>query len=194
MSRITGVSEDGLIGEVGVVKKRLLVRSITTDEIEAAVSAGLGFQSYTTKINLAGNTRQMVFFLENGETNDIFITTATVGTSQSTNGVDNIILIEQVGNILTGDPIVTATDALVTNRNAGAPRAHEGTVKRGPTAMGGAEVATNGTLGDFTRSRTFDLTAQLPKGGRIGVAITPPVGNTSMDLTLVVTFHIINGT
>lgn len=193
MSTLTGVDETGSRRDVGVDGDRLKVRSITTDEIEAAVAGGLGFQMYSGKITITTDVQQMVFSLENNEANDIFITSGTFGTSSSTNGVDNVILIEQVGNILASDPIISASDALVTNRNGGSPRAFDGTVKKGPAAMAGTEVETNGTLGDFTRSKTFAITAQLTKGGRIGIAVTPPAGNTNMDLTLVVIFHIVNG-
>lgn len=194
MSRINGVDEKGNPSEASVKNGRLLTRSISTDEIEAAVSNGLGFQSYTAVMSFATAVKQMVFFLENNEDDDIFITSATLGTGVSAGGSDNAILIEQIGNIGVSDPITSATSALTTNRNAGSPKVFDGTINKGPAALGGTEVATNGVLGDFTRSRTFDLTAQLPKGGSIGVAITPPAGNTGMDMTLVVTFHIVNGT
>ena len=193
MSRITGVDESGSTREVGVQGDKLKVRSVSTDEIEDAVSQGVGFQSYTALISLTTDAKQMVFFLKNDEDDDIFITSATLGTGASTDGTDNAVLIEQIGNIGVSDPIVSASPALTTNRNAGKPKNFAGTATKGPAALGGSEVATNGVLGDFTRSRTFDLTAQIPKGGSIGVAITPPSGNTAIDMTLVVTFHIING-
>lgn len=181
----------GSVNVAGVdSESRLRTRSVSQDDISHAVDEGRAFQSYTAILNFSDATKQIVFYLKNNEEDNIFVTTATIGTSVATTSTDNIILLEQVGNIQPGDDIVGATDAITTNRNSGQPAQFAGDVKKGPSTPSGNEVAVNGTLGDFTRSRTFDLTAEIPKGQSLGVAITPPLLNTNMDITLTIAFHI----
>lgn len=193
MAVINGVDSKGKINQAQVDGEgRLSTRSVSENEIEHAVGEGRAFQTYTTELNISSATKVVIFYLKNNDVNDVMITSATIGTSVSTGGSDNIILIEQVGGIQPGDDIVSATDSLVTNRNSGAPRVFVGDVKKGPSTLGGTEVAVNGTLADFTESRTFDLTARIPKGGTIGVTVKAPTSTTSMDITLTVAFHVIS--
>lgn len=193
MATINGVDEKGSTRQAGLVKDRLKVRAVSTDEVLFAVQDDRAYQTYTSKINVTGTTKQIMFFLKNDDVDDIFITSATVGTSVSTGGTDNIILLEQVANIGVADPIISGTAVLVTQRNGGSPRPFVGSALKGPAALGGSEVFTSGALGDFTGSRTFDLTAQIPKGGSLAMSMEPPAGNTSMDITIAVAFHVLNG-
>lgn len=190
--RIEGVNNGkGGVNEVSVDKEgRLQNRTVSQNDTSHAVDEGRAFQSYTAKINFGDATKQIALYLKNNEENNIFITSATIGTSVSTGASDNIILLEQVGNIQPGDAIVSATDVVTTNRNTGEAAQFEGDVKKGPSTPSGNEVAVNGTLGDFTTSRTFDLTAEVSKGGSLGIAITPPLLNTNMDVTITIAFHI----
>lgn len=194
MVAITGKDDNGSVREAGIQKDRLKVRSVSTDEVLFAVQEGRGFQTYTAEITLNGATKQMVFFIKNNDVAPILITSATIGSSVTTGGTDNISLLEQVGNIQPADPIVVSgTDLLITNRKSGDPRPFVGDAKKGPQALGGSEVFATGLLADFTSGKTFDLSTELPKGGSSGIAVRPPAGNTSMVFTLSVSFHVING-
>lgn len=190
---IEGVSRDRKrhLGQVSVTEGRLDTNSVTTTDVLHAVGEGRAFQIYTLDVNFGSDLKQMMLFIENGNDKDMIVTSATIGSGASADGVDNIILLEQVGNISPADPIVTAgTDVTARNRNSGSPTPYVGDIKKGPQAVSGNEVAVNGVRGDFTGAKTFDLTAQIPKGGSLGVAITPPAGNTSMNVTITIALHV----
>jgi len=194
MAKVTGRDETGVTREAGLVKDRLKTRSVSTDEILFAVQEGRAFQTYTTEMVLTGTAKLMVFYIKNNDVAPILVTSATIGSGVSTGGTDNGVLIEQVGNISAADDIVASgTDVIATNRDNGSPRAFVGDIKKGPQAVSGVEFPANGVLADITKGRTFELSAEIPKGGTSGISIRPPAGNTSITVTLTVSFHVING-
>jgi len=171
---------------------QLLTRSISATEIEHSIIEGDGFQSYTGVINIAGSTRQSVFYIKNNDTNDIMLTSATIGSSVSTGGSDNILLVENVGNVADSDAIVTAgTDIAAYNANGGSAREFVGDIKKGPQVASVNGVPVTGLLADFTSGKTFELTSIIPKGGSASVEVIAPTGNTSMDITIDLSFHVI---
>lgn len=191
MTFFQGIGRGGVINQAKVDSEgRIEIRSISQDDTGHAVDEGRAYQAYSGILNFGSATKQMAFYIKNNEESQILITSATVGTRVAAGASDNIMLLEQVGNVMPSDAIVSATDAIVVNRNAGNAGEFSGDVKVGPSVISGVEVAVNGTLGDFTASRTFDLTAEIPKGGSLGVAVTPPASNTDMDFTITVAFHI----
>lgn len=191
---IQGVDEDGALRKAGLQKDRLKTRSVSTDEILFAVKEGRAFQSYTEEIVLTGAAKLLAFYIKNNDVAPILVTSATIGSSPSTGGANDGLLIEQVGNISPLDDIVVSgTDIVATNRKSGDPRSFVGDIKKGPQAASGNEFPGNGVLADFTKRETFDLSAEIPKGGTTGISIRPPIGNTSITVTITISFHVING-
>jgi len=194
MSTVDGRDENGITRQAGIQKDRLKTRSVSTDEILFAVQEGRGFQTYTEEIILTGTAKLMVFYIKNNDVEPILVTSATIGSGVSAGGSDNGLLVEQVGNITAADPIVVSGDDIIaTNRKSGDPRVFVGDIKKGPQAVSGNEFPGNGVLADFTLRETFDLSAEIPKGGTTGISIRPPAGNTSITVTVTISFHVING-
>lgn len=191
--RIEGTSSDGSLNIAKVNKEgRLNVRAISATEVEHSVEEGDAFQVYTGVINIANDSRTALLYIKNDDTSDIFLTSATIGTRPSTGGTDSVILVESVGGVLPTDAIVVSgTDTPAINRNGGAPRQFAGVVKKGPTASAVSAVSVSGVLSDFTLERQLEVTNIIPKGGSLALEVVPPTGNTSLDITLSVGFHIL---
>jgi hypothetical protein len=173
---------------------RLSVRAVTSSGDEHALNEGRRFGVYSATINLSSAARTAVFYLKNGQDEDIEVTGITISTGVS-DAATNEILIEQIGGILaTDDIVVNGTDKKALNSNTGSANEFAGIVKIGAHtdfAIGSLGAAT-GVRGEFTTAQTFDILTQIPKGGEIGTTITPPAGNTNMNLTFTATFHIID--
>jgi len=191
---VQGVDEDGGARQVGIKKDRLKVDSVSTDQLIFAVEEGQAFQTYTTEMVLTGTAKLMVFYIKNNDVGPIIVTSATIGSGVSAGGSDNGILIEQVGNISPADPIVASgVDIIATNRKSGDPRAFIGDIKKGPQAVSGNEFPGNGVLADVTQRETFEVSSEIPKGGTTGISIRPPAGNTSITVTITISFHLVDG-
>lgn len=191
---IQGVRNNSPINQAAVTSEgELVTRSITIPDSEHAVSEGDSWTVYTADLNFTTATKQAALYLQNGEDRDIIITGATIGSGASTGGADNIILVEQIGNILSTDTLVTGGTAVTpTNNNAGtASNAFTGTVNKGPVADYASGVAVSGIRGDFTTPMSFDFFTQVPKGGQVGLSITPPASNTSMNVTIALSFFLL---
>lgn len=173
-------------------ESQLEVRSVCSSEVEHSVLSGDAFQAYTGLINLANANKTAILYIQNNDVADIMLTTATLGTNQSTGGADSAVLVEAVGNVIASDDIVlNGADVLVLNRNGGSPRSFEGIAKKGASLAAANGVASNGTLSDLTGAHTFNLTTVVPKGGAVALEVTPPAGNTSMNITATVGFHVV---
>jgi hypothetical protein len=171
---------------------QLTTRSITATETEHAVAEGLGFSVYTGVINLTDAARVALLYLQNNDDSDILLTSATIGSGASTGGANNIVLVESVGNVLPTDDIVqNGSDVVIINRNGGAARQFDGVAKTGPRLPAVNGVATGGELSDFTDAQQIDLTTVVPRGGSLALEVQAPTGNTSMDISVSISFHII---
>lgn len=182
------------LNKAGVTSEgELLTRAIAIPDEEHAVAEGDSWGLYSGRLTMTTDARQAMIMLESQEDRDLIITGVTIGTGPSTGGANNAILVEQVGNVLSTDDIYqNGTDAIAYNRNAGrASNSFTGTVKVGPNNDFAASVSPSGVLGDFTAPSSFEVLAQIPKGGRVGLAITPPAGNTSMDITISLSFFLL---
>lgn len=190
---IQGVRNNSPVNQAAVNSEgELLTRSITVPDAEHAVTEGDAYGIYTTDLNFTTATKQAALYIKSLEDRDIIITGVTIGTSTSTGGADNIILVEQVGSILSTDAIVTGgTDVAAFNQNLGSANTFTGTIKKGPSTDFASGVAVSGIRGDFTNPLSFDVFAQIPKGGEIGLSITPPALNTNMNITVSLSFFII---
>lgn len=193
MSVIQGVNGDGgQLNQARVSKDgRLFTRGVVKDNIEKAVDDGNGYQVYSGKVNLASDAKQALFYLRNGAANPIFVTSFNFSTTVSTGGADNVVLLEQVGNVLSTDDIVNnGTELIVFNRNIGSANQFNGVAKVGPNADFTQGVATGAIFGEFLKSESVDVTTKIPVGGMLGISLEPPAGNTSMDVVFTINFHV----
>jgi hypothetical protein len=191
--RIEGTSTDGGLNIARVNKEgQLKTRSISATETEHSVDEGDAFQVYTGVLNIANDSPTAVLYIENNDTSDIIVTSATIGSGASTGGANNTVLVESVANTAASDDIVqNGTDVPFINRNGGASRQFSGVCKKGPSLAATNGVPISGELGEYTKGQQISLTNIIPKGGNLALQITPPVGNTSIDFTVVVSFHVI---
>jgi len=191
---IQGVRKNSPVNQAAVnTEGELLTRAITVPDQEHAVTEGDSWSVYTADLNFTTATKQAAVYFKNLEDRDVIITGITIGSSTSAGAADNIILVEQIGNILSTDAIVTGGTAITpTNNNGGtSSNAFTGTVNKGPSTDYASGVAVNGVRGDFTMPMSFDFFSQIPKGGEIGISITPPASNTNMNVTLAFTFFLL---
>ena len=195
MSRINGTRGNSPLNETSVdTDGRLYTRTIASSESEAALAEGERFSAYTATMTIVNANRNAVLYIRNLENRDIVFTGVTVGTGTSTGGADNIIVVEQVGGIVSTDAIIVAANtSTLVNSNAGSANEFTGISFKGPTAdfAVGSAGAASGVRGDFTMPMEFEVLSQIPKGGEIGVVITPPAANTSMDVSITATFHLL---
>ena len=190
--RVEGIgSGNRNINEVVVDSKgRLYSRTVADSSDEHALNEGRRYGIYSKVINLSTANRTAVIYFKNDENIGIEVTDITVSTGQS-NAATNEILIEQVGGIAATDDIVAnGTQVIPTNSNLGSANEFSGIVKAGEHAdfAIGAAGAVSGVMGVFTTPITFPILVQIPKGAEVGTVITPPVGNTDMDIIITLTF------
>jgi len=176
------------------LENELETRSITSTVTLHAVDEGRGFNVNTGTLVLTDAVADTaVLYLKNDDVNDMVITSATISTSASTAGADDTITLKQVGAFTAAsDIIANGTPGVAVNRNSGkASRVFDGVVTIGGTGRSFTnELAGQQTLGIFTVPVVFDLTTIIPVGGEVGVTVTPPTSNTSMEFMISVNFHI----
>lgn len=191
--QIEGTSNDGGLNRAKVNKEgQLNTRSISATEVEHSVAEGDAFQAYAGVITLTSDVRTAVLYIQNNDTSDMFLTSATIGSRPSTGGADNVMLVESVGNVVASDDIVqNGIDVPVINRNGGASRQFAGIAKKGPSAAAVNGVSASGVLSDFTLERQLEVTNIIPKGGSLALEVIPPAGNTGMDITVSIGFHVL---
>lgn len=171
---------------------QVATRSIVATETEHSISEGDAFQAYTGVVTLTTDAKQSLLYIKNNDVNDIFITSTTIGTGVSAGGVDNSVLIESVANVVASDAIVTlGTDIMAYNANGGSAREFTGVIKKGPQAASVNGVPVSGVKADFTNGSSFQLGLIVPRGGSASIEVTPPSGNTSMGITVTLSFHIV---
>ena len=168
---------------------RLFVESTTRTEREEEALLGEAYIVGTGFVNLTASTTSAVLYFKNNEDVDLVITRFLIGVKKSSGGTENfvtgIIYKNPTSMVLgTGNPLI------INNVNFGSSN----------TINADSEIGQNGALlagGSAylaTVAPTENLTAEnastiLPKGSSIGVFITPPPGNTSIDVSIGINLH-----
>lgn len=191
---IEGTSpESGTINQAKVTDEgQLSTKAITLTDSDFATIEGRAFTFYTGVLDVVGDTRQAVLYIKNDNETAMFLERITLGTGESADGLDSIIVAEAVGNVMDSDPIVTAgIDKIPLNRNAGSPRDFIGVSKIGPTGPAVNGVIGNGSVGTFVEAEEFSLDSVVPKGNSIAIEVIPPAGNTLMRMTFNLRFYLL---
>lgn len=176
---------------------RLHVDSVTFGRSELEVELGNGYNANTGLINLTDATATSVMYLLNNEDAPIVITSLfyMLGYSAGGSATDEI-LISVYKNPTAGTIITDAINAEMpaVNRNFGSSKVFEGSVYKGDTADN------NFTDGDKIVESLLPNSAQrtvlnvgdivVPKGSSIGVSITPPSGNTDLNVEIALSFFV----
>jgi len=168
---------------------RLYTESVSRTEREEESLLGEAYIVGSGFVTLTGTSTSAVLYLKNNEDVDLVITRFLIGVKKSSGGTENfitgIIYQNPTSMVLgTGNPLI------INNVNFGSSNTVDVDSEIGQT---GALLA-GGSAYLATVAPTENLTAEgastiLPKGSSIGVFITPPAGNTSIDVSVGINLH-----
>ncbi len=176
------IIKDGT-GTGNVVKvdeeNRLHTHAFTVNINQSAAMQGDSYQAGTGVINLTSDTESAIFYFKNTSLIDILMYEQFLDLGASTSGVGSST-ITYYTQATSGTLISTATVAMPANR-----RLTDATVL-GALVYKGTEGATlaGGTVSAFVSAGFVNQSPTVfPPGISLGVSITPPAGNTSMNVT-----------
>ena len=174
---------------------RAHVDAVTFGKSEIEVERGNGYNVNTGAITLTDATPTSVLYVKTNEDKPVIITALFYMTGVSTGGSgDQIITVYK--NPTAGSIITNAVDAEMpaVNRNFGSSKTFDGNVYKGATAdndfTDGDKVIES--LLNASSKRTVLAVGDIvmPKGSSLGISITPPAGNTSMQVEFAISMFI----
>lgn len=165
---------------------RLFTNSVTIPVDLEAMLEGKSFIVQTSTINLTTDTASAVLYIKNTSADDLVINEFGIGLGASTGG-SGTALVENLRNPTGGTIVSGATDATVKNRNFGSVKSltansYEGA--QGNTLTGGESYTASVFETPF-----FILSPSLVvlgPGSSTGFRVTPPTGNTSLDVAMTI--------
>lgn len=171
---------------------RAHIKSVSIDVDKQATDDGRSYNINTGLITLTNATETPVLYLKNNEDAAIHVFALAVGTYTSTGGSPTDITVTVVRNPTSGTIVSNATAVdISSNRNYGSAETLGADAYKGATG----NTMTDGTdhllLRHSSASRLFATIDEIvPKGASIGVKITPPSGNTSMQCYAALICHL----
>ncbi len=180
------VIKDGQTGKVAQVDKehRLHAFAIARSEASQALIDGDGFTINTGSITLTSDTSSALLHIKNTDSVPWVITRVFSNTEESVDGVGKYTL-EMIGNAIDGTLIDSGPDVEASNLNLGSPKVLNGTFKvgvEGSTVVGGDPVINSIVPNTGNRLVISGDPLAVPSGSSSVIRITPPTGNTSMDV------------
>lgn len=182
MSMILDGTGKGTLAEVSETN-RLLAHAVGRTEDTEALLAGDQMNYNTDFITYTSDTESAAIYAKNNEEFDILLTFLGFSALASTNGVGSCIS-RVIRNPVAGTIVSTATPVSIeSNLNFGSPKllnvdvfnGFQGATATGGTTSGLATFPTN-----FTAA--FSTQVVLTKNNTLVIALTPPPGNTSLDI------------
>lgn len=168
---------------------RLYTQSVNRSEREQESLAGEAYIVGTGFVNLTTSGTSAVLYFKNNEDVDLVITRFLVGVKKSAGGTENFvtgIIYKNPTSMVSG----TGNPLAINNVNFGSSNtvdADSEIGQQGALLVGGsAYLATVAPTENLTSE---DASTILPKGSSIGVFITPPPGNTSVDVSVGINLH-----
>lgn len=167
-------------------RKRLHTDSVTFGRSELEVEEGNGYNINTGIVNLTSANKSAVLYFKNSEDDPVVITSLfyLFGDSNVSSGE---ILVDVLRNPSTGTIVSNAVDAEMAgvNRNFGSTKNLSADIYKGvegDTFTNGDKVIES-LFADSPGRYTLNVgDIVLTKGSSIGFNITPPSGNTSMNV------------
>ena len=164
---------------------RLLTRSVARSD---NVDAGLRDEAFfliTPVIELTSANPSLLWLFQNDEDRDLIVTSAAIASGPSTGGTTDSFEVNRIAGV---DLVATGGAGVpmpVASKIVGSNRTLANTSELGQE---GASLTT-GTLDSPQFARTGETTDNgifliLPKGTQFGEVVTPPAGNTSMRVTV----------
>jgi len=171
------------------VDNRLYTQSVNRSEREEQSLVGEAYIIGTGFVNLTTSGTSAVLYFKNNEDVDLVITRFLVGVKNSAGGTENFvtgIIFKNPTSMVSG----TGNPLAINNVNFGSSNTVDSDSEigqQGALLVGGsAYLATVAPTENLTSE---DASTILPKGSSIGVFITPPPGNTSIDVSVGINLH-----
>lgn len=168
---------------------RLYTQSVNRSEREEESLVGEAYIIGTGFVNLTTSGTSAVLYFKNNEDLDLVITRFLVGVKKSAGGTENFvtgIIYKNPTSMVSG----TGNPLAINNVNFGSSNTVDADSEIGQQgallAGGSAYLATVAPTESLTSE---DASTVLPKGSSIGVFITPPPGNTSVDVSVGINLH-----
>lgn len=159
---------------------RLLVNAINETIFQYAAEEGEAFFIGTPLINLTNASESAIIYVENNEDEPLILGTFFLIAEATTGGSPNMFRASWYKNP-TSISSPTTTSAL--NQNFGSSNELDATIQygaQGSTVTGGGLAAIlSFPIGQFNQ---FDANLVLEKGSSFVLTVTPPTGNTSMNV------------
>ena len=173
-------------------ENRAAVAAITQSELAHSTERNGRFNINTGDVSLTSDNASAVLYLKNNETTDIHINTIIVILGASTGGSGDAS-INAYKNPTGGTIISSPTDVDINiNQNFGSNDPLIADVYKGAEAKtltgGDLFLASRQSAGGIDRIVLDSII--LPKGTELGVTITPPTGNTNMDVQIALALYL----
>lgn len=161
-------------------ENRAQVDAVTHTSAQEAAEEGRLFQIGAGIVNLTTATESAVLFLKNDGDNDMEIVNITISSTLSTGATAGDVMLAK---LITNPTSIVGTPAPFVNNNLGSSKTPEGVF----TAGAEGSTVTGGALGgaayipvaSFERVELYWI---LPKGSSLAITITPPTGNTNLNV------------
>lgn len=191
------VLKDGKTGKTAGVDadNKLQTSSITETKSTFASLNGDLYNINTDTINLTSASASALLYVSNTDDLDWILTRVFYNAEVSTGGSGKF-LAEVLANPTAGTLISAGTPITPHNLNFGSPKVLTATTLKGAEAStitdGDVRVTTIVPASGVRVLIAFDSIV-IPRGTSIAVRITPPTGNTSMDIQVGFNLYRING-
>ena len=168
---------------------KLFTESVTRSEREEEALLGGAYIVGSGFVELTTTGTSAVLYFKNNEDEDLVVTRFLIGVKKSAGGTENFItgiIYKNPTSMVSG----TGNPLIINNVNFGSSNTLNLDSEIGQTgallAGGSAYIATVAPTENLTSE---DASTIIPKGSSIGVFITPPPGNTSVEVSIGINLH-----
>lgn len=171
-------------------ENKLATKAVTESELHHAIDLGNGWNMESGYLTLTSANASGVLYLKNTSTKIMHVDLYVILTKASTGGAGGEVLVEVLRNPTGGTVISDASDANPVNMNFSSSKTPSGVYYKGGEGktFTGHDNAFVSKTTDDTRLLLGVLTV-LPQGSALGVRLTPPTGNTSMEVNTIVELY-----
>ena len=168
---------------------RLFTESTVRSEREEEALLGEAYIVGSGFVTLTGTSTSAVLYFKNNEDFNLVISRFLIGVKKSSGGTENFItgiIYQNPTSMVSG----TTNPLIINNVNFGSSNTVDVDSEIGQTGA----LLVGGSAYLSIVAPTENLTSEaastiLPKGSSIGVFITPPAGNTSIDVSVGINLH-----
>ncbi len=166
---------------VGVdTENRMLTQTINETLFQHAAEEGDAYFIGTPLINLTNADESAIIFIENNEDEPLILGNFFLIAESTTGGSPNMFRVNWYKN---PTAISSGTATVALNQDFGSSKTLDATIRygvQGSTVTGGGLAAIlSFPIGQFN---SLDANLVLPKGSSFVITVTPPTGNTSMNV------------